>query len=274
MPRRWKNWPPAIFDIFADVDLILHAGDVGELWVLDQLSAIAPVIAVHGNDESADAQRELPYQQLITIGGKRILLWHSHYQDRIDEMASRHYQEWGPKLDRIADRGKRANADIVVFGHFHVPLIYEQKGVTLVNPGALASGNALVRQSIQTVAKLTIGPDVIHNVAHVDLAHPEQLFESPADLSGGVAEVLRLFSVPIVESSIIRQSSALWEQVLPLAPQPIERAFLRLAHRRWSRETDTLISWGDLIEAMRVEAGVSAETRSQIIATLQQLAAQ
>jgi hypothetical protein len=46
MPERWPELPGAIFDVFAGVDLILHAGDVGELWVLDRLSAIAPVLAV------------------------------------------------------------------------------------------------------------------------------------------------------------------------------------------------------------------------------------
>jgi putative phosphoesterase len=89
MPQRRRVLPPAVFDLFNGADLILHAGDVGELWVLDQLSEIAPVIAVHGNDDTADAQRELPYQQVVAVGGLRILLWHSHYPDWDEEMASR-----------------------------------------------------------------------------------------------------------------------------------------------------------------------------------------
>jgi hypothetical protein len=60
MPARCADLPAAVFDVLRSVDVVLHAGDVGELWVLDQLSAIAPVIAVHGNDETAEAQRELP----------------------------------------------------------------------------------------------------------------------------------------------------------------------------------------------------------------------
>src|SRR5215468_1784844 len=71
MPQRCAALPRTLADVFAGVDLILHAGDLGELWVLDLLSQFAPLVAVHGNDETADAQRELPYQQVITVGGQR-----------------------------------------------------------------------------------------------------------------------------------------------------------------------------------------------------------
>src|SRR5438477_1199118 len=62
MPERCRALPPALFEVLLGVDLLLHAGDVGELAVLDRLSATAPVIAVHGNDDTEEAQRELPYQ--------------------------------------------------------------------------------------------------------------------------------------------------------------------------------------------------------------------
>src|SRR5687768_11958359 len=64
MPERCPVLPTALNDVFRGVDLILHAGDLGELSVLDRLGAIAPVVAVHGNDDTAEAQRELPYQQV------------------------------------------------------------------------------------------------------------------------------------------------------------------------------------------------------------------
>jgi len=60
LPDRLRALPPEVFDALDGVDLILHAGDVGTLAVLDQLSTIAPVVAVHGNDDSAEAIRELP----------------------------------------------------------------------------------------------------------------------------------------------------------------------------------------------------------------------
>lgn len=89
MGQRRKTLSPAIFDALAGVDLILHAGDVGELWVLDDLSRIAPVVAVHGNDESGDAPATLPFLQTLFIAGHRLVLTHGHYPDHAQEMAMR-----------------------------------------------------------------------------------------------------------------------------------------------------------------------------------------
>ena len=82
LPARCAALPSAIFDALGDVDTVLHAGEVGALGVLDELSVIAPVIAVHGNDEGVEAQGEFPYQQIIAIAGRRVLLCHSHFPDR------------------------------------------------------------------------------------------------------------------------------------------------------------------------------------------------
>src|SRR5262245_35386614 len=122
MPFRWKALPPLIFEVFADVDLILHAGDIGELWVLDELSTLAPVIAVHGNDETIEATQALPYLQTIMVGGQRIVLTHGHYPDHAEEMEHRKDDNWFPKLARLADFGRQHRAQIVVSGHSHIPM--------------------------------------------------------------------------------------------------------------------------------------------------------
>ncbi|NTV63511.1 MAG: metallophosphoesterase family protein, partial [Oscillochloris sp.] len=103
MPDRLPALPDALGVALAGVDMILHAGDVGELRVLDLLGTIAPVVAVHGNDDTLESQRELPYQQLISVGGLRLLLTHAHYPDRQDELVSRRDDSWYPKLDRRAE---------------------------------------------------------------------------------------------------------------------------------------------------------------------------
>jgi putative phosphoesterase len=196
MPQRCRALPAPLFDLFAGVDLILHAGDVGELWVLDRLGTLAPVVAVHGNDDSADAQRELPYQQVIAVAGLRILLWHSHYPDWEEEMASRVHSSLIPR--RSVARAQAAGAQLAVFGHWHIPLTYAAGGVVVVNPGALAPGNAFSRQRVQTVALAFIDRGARPHIVHVDLAAPDRPYAATVDWTAPFARVLARYQSPIV----------------------------------------------------------------------------
>ena len=199
MPKRLKSIPPALFAVLEGVDLVLHAGDVGELWVLDQLSRIAPVVAVHGNDETAAAQRELPYQQLVSLAGRRILLWHSHFPDWQDEVAARQSDELLPKLQRSVARGRAASAQVVVFGHWHIPLVYRADDVLVINPGALASGNEISHQLIQSVALLFLLKNGTWEVAHVNLAAPDRIFVPPVQWANGFRAALDQVSTSILD---------------------------------------------------------------------------
>lgn len=190
MPKRWPQLPMAIFDVFHGVDLVLHAGDVGRLWVLDELSAAAPVVAVHGNDETDEARRELPYQQLLTLAGHRLLLCHGHLPDREAELASRVGDDWRPKLAQRAAQARRAEASIMVFGHLHIPFVTRFDGVWLVNPGAIASGSAFTRQTRRTVALLYLRGDGRPFVVHVDLARPDRPCDAGVDWAAGFTAAL------------------------------------------------------------------------------------
>lgn len=264
MPERCLALPETLAGVFDDVDLILHAGDVGELWVLDQLSQLAPVVAVQGNDETADAQRELPYQGLLTVAGLRILLWHSHYPDRVDEMNSRLSDEMLPKLARSVDRGRRAGANVVVFGHWHIPLVYEQEGVTVINPGAIASGNAIVRQLHQTVARLDVYADGGFAVTHVDLANPHSPFVPNIDFDAGFRAALSQFAAsiltPELEAAIPALRSYLYQQLPPASRIQLIAVLNRIAHRCWSGELNVITPalWRDEVQAA---AELSAEVK-------------
>jgi putative phosphoesterase len=113
--------PPIIYDIFQGVDLILHAGDIVELSVLDDLRAIAPVVAVAGNVDSAEVQVRLPFKKIIPIGKFRIGLIHGKYKLNIQQEMIR--KEFGA-------------VDLIVYGHSHHPFWGVREGIYYLNPGS------------------------------------------------------------------------------------------------------------------------------------------
>lgn len=239
-PQRCRQLPSAIFDVLAGVDLILHAGDVGLLSVLDDLSRIAPVVAVHGNDDTTEAERELPYQLVTPVAGVRLFLWHSHYQDPAAERASRIGDDMIEKLDRTVTAAQRAGAQIAVFGHWHIPLIYRQDSVTVVNPGAIASGNEFTRQLVQSVALLYVMKDRSHHIVHVDLANPHCRFEPGVDVYGGFAAALNRYSASIVTPELAAVVPALRALLTPDELRLVRAIVAQVAHRCWAGELPAL----------------------------------
>lgn len=121
VPDRARCLPPALFETFNGVDLILHAGDIACQEVLSELETLAPVVAVAGNMDPPELQARLPRRQEVVVGGYRIGLIHGH-------------QLRGP----LAQGALRAftGVDAVVFGHSHRPLLETRNGVLLLNPGS------------------------------------------------------------------------------------------------------------------------------------------
>jgi len=107
--------------------LILHAGDIGNLAVLDSLSAIAPLLAIRGNiDVHAP---NLPDTLDITFAsGER----------RLMRLLLIHIAVYGPRLRAEVVRLATArDARLVVCGHSHVPFIGKDKGLAVFNPGSI-----------------------------------------------------------------------------------------------------------------------------------------
>jgi putative phosphoesterase len=124
MPRGGRRLPDACVERIASADLLLHAGDFSTVEVLRELEAIGPpVVGVHGNVDSADLRRLLPEERMVEAEGARIAMVH----------------DAGPRTGRL-DRMRRRygdRADVVVFGHSHLPL-HEQApdGFQILNPGS------------------------------------------------------------------------------------------------------------------------------------------
>jgi putative phosphoesterase len=112
---------PQVFDVFAGVEHILHAGDIGNLDIVAELEAIAPVTAVWGNADDWEVRGRVPEVAEVELGGVRTVVVHG-------------MQVGSPTPERIA--ALHPGAGLVVFGHSHRPLI-KQVGATLaVNPGS------------------------------------------------------------------------------------------------------------------------------------------
>ena len=248
MPKRWASLPPGIFDLFADVDLILHAGDVGELWVLDQLSSIAPVVAVHGNDETAEATAALPFLHTLMVNGQRLTIAHGHMQDPPAERAQRLNDQWEPKLTQLETIARQHGAQIMVMGHMHIPFAREHNGVLIINPGAIASANILTRQKIQTVARLHLQPNSVPEIQHFDI-HIQQPYTPQIDWQAGFKVALAQFTASIAAPDLQAEYDWLLREVYPLAPHYIEAVVLPLSHACWARERES-ISLADLVQAM------------------------
>ena len=101
---------------FRGVDLVLHAGDIGKLEVIEALRSIAALVAVRGNNDKGRWARGLPQTAVAEVGKVKIFVLHD-----IKEL----------DLDPVA-KGFR----IVISGHSHRPSITKQNGVLYLNPGS------------------------------------------------------------------------------------------------------------------------------------------
>lgn len=95
---------------------ILHAGDVGDAAILDELRKLAPVTAIRGNVDVSGACAQLPATDLVQLAGRNIYMLHD--RNALD-------------LDPVA-----AGIAVVVSGHSHHPAIQWHKGVLYFNPGS------------------------------------------------------------------------------------------------------------------------------------------
>jgi putative phosphoesterase len=113
---------PEVFDAFAEVDHILHAGDIGSLGLLAELEALAPVTAVYGNTDGFELRDRLPRVARVELDGFDIVVTHG------DQFGS-------PTPEKL--NAAFPEAQILVYGHTHRPLLtIVDVVVTVMNPGS------------------------------------------------------------------------------------------------------------------------------------------
>ena len=139
--------PGKVFELFAGVDLILHAGDIVSRSVLDELGVIAPVEAVAGNMDGADLR--LPAKKVLKLGTYTVGLIHGKY--RIDVQQEMVRTEFGA-------------VDLIVYGHSHKPFWGRVGDVLFLNPGSPTDNR---HAPYHSVAILTVGDALTAEIVRI-----------------------------------------------------------------------------------------------------------
>jgi putative phosphoesterase len=128
--------PPQIKDAFRGVDMILHAGDIYMLSVLDELEQIAPVFAAEGDDDPVEATNDKRVKSKHTLTVEGVTIWLAH-----------EYQWFG--------YGKLP--DVLVYGHAHQASLDNYEGAIRINPGSPTFPNYQRRPGTLGLLTITAG---------------------------------------------------------------------------------------------------------------------
>ena len=143
-PRRWKGVPEGLRGTLSRADVILHAGDVCTPEVLDDLAAFAPVHVVLGNNDGpAVAAWGAPETLELMLAGVRVAMIHDS----------------GTREGRGRRMRRRfPDADLVVYGHSHIPYDGVDAGLYLFNPGSPTDRR---RQPVGTYGELVVADGIV-----------------------------------------------------------------------------------------------------------------
>ncbi len=154
MPGSISELWPQIVSVFANVDLILHAGDLHTTDVIEQLARIAPTYVARGNGDVGVEHPQLQDTWLLELGGQQIAMVHEFPSPsrasatKINKRLARHFGEQRPAA--------------VIYGHTHFEEQHTTDGTLFLNPGsATLPRNQSTR--LGTFAQLTITADDIHS---------------------------------------------------------------------------------------------------------------
>jgi len=142
--------PASTFEFFKDCDQIWHAGDIGNVQVIDQLEGFKPLVAVYGNIDGTEVRIICPEFQSFIVEKVKVLMTHiGGYPGRYELKA----------LTRI----RKEKPGLFVAGHSHIlKVMYDQKNKLLhINPGA--SGKSGLHQKI-TMVRFVIDGDQIKDL--------------------------------------------------------------------------------------------------------------
>ncbi|MDI6847305.1 MAG: metallophosphoesterase [Candidatus Bathyarchaeia archaeon] len=122
IPVRAREIPRRVFEVFEGVDFIIHAGDLVDLSVIDELEQLAPVLAVYGNMDGPEIRGKLPKTNSVKVSDWKIGVMH-------DPGAL-----FG--MGKMREIAKQNGFNVLVYGHTHNPSIKWEGKTLFINPGS------------------------------------------------------------------------------------------------------------------------------------------
>jgi uncharacterized protein len=129
---------PEVLPIFRNVELIIHAGDIGNPEILSELRAIAPVVPVRGNNDTGNWAKAIPETETVQVGRVQLFVLHN--------------------LKELDVNPASAGFHVVISGHSHRPSINWQHDVLFLNPGS--AGPRRFKLPISVARIMVDGTDV------------------------------------------------------------------------------------------------------------------
>lgn len=152
-----SHWDDKFSKYFSDCDEIWHAGDIGDITILERLEAIGPKVrAVRGNVDHGEVNRYTRELEIFEIEGARVLLTH----------IGGYPGKWAPGMKHLL---KDEKITLMVDGHSHLlKIIYDKElGLLHINPGAAGRQGW---QKRRTLVRLTIDGDKFRDAEVIELA--------------------------------------------------------------------------------------------------------
>ena len=150
-------WDDRYAKYFSECDEIWHAGDIGDLTIIDRLEKVAPVVrAVYGNIDSQEARRRFKEMEIFTTDGVKVVMTH------IGGYPGRYAPGIRNRLDLSAP-------NVFVSGHSHILKIMPDREFNLLHINPAAAGKQ-GWQTVRTLVIITINNGAVTDAEVIELA--------------------------------------------------------------------------------------------------------